>query len=174
MLLFLSVALAQFTETARVQADLDGDGDTELIVAGFGADHAIQVAVTERNGQTTRLDLGSRGDIFGPRDTFELHVTPARETGVPLAHIFVPGGEYCGSGDTSIYISYSQEAAKTRLQPALEVGSFFDAPIWSHTELNFDPRRKSVLVVTSWGGEEGHQGRERERRVFRDGVFASR
>lgn len=168
---FVAAALAGFTETARLTADLDEDGQPELVTAGFDAEGAIHVVVTEADGRHAHLDLGVRGDIMGPRDRLELSAPPVSETGVPLATIYVPRGEYCGSGNTWIHIAYRPERGITK---ALEVGDFSDAPVWSSVETRFDPRAQAVRVTYTYGEEGRTTGRDVTRYEWRDGAFVAR
>lgn len=149
-------------------ADLDQDGRTEQLTVGFGEGEAIVVEIAAPGRAPTRLDLGPRGDIFGPRTELSISTTKAADTGIPLLKLFIPGGEYCGSGDTTLYVSFTD--AQARL--ALELRQWSDAPVWSHTEAAFHPATRTVTLDTRTGNEESTH-RTFEVRALVDGVFVA-
>ena len=131
--------------TARVEADLDADGDREVHVVAWRSDRHLVVRTTVASWPAERpaeeIDLGTFGDIEGPLDTAILTLTPASETGVPLLRVVVPGREMCASGTRTHYVWWSG----TRLATVLEATDWADAPIWTYDALVFDPPAKAVV-----------------------------
>jgi hypothetical protein len=131
--------------TARVEADLDADGDREVHVVAWRSDHHLVVRTTVASWPPERpaeeIDLGTFGDIEGPLDTAHLTLTSASETGVPMLRVVVPGREMCASGTRTRYVWWSGK----RLVTVLEATDWADAPIWTYDELTFDPAAKSVV-----------------------------
>lgn len=162
-----------FGEVGRIEADLDGDGKAELIVAGFTPKKHIVARVTGGDGRVSTLDLGPRSDIMGARVVLELSTTPRSATGVALIHIRVPAGEYCGSGNTDIYVSYTPSNKTDTLKNALELGDFYDAPIWSTVKATFDTKNLTVTIASSYGTGDTETESAVEVRAFVDGVFAA-
>lgn len=131
--------------TARVEADLDADGDREVHVVAWRSDQHLVVRTTVASWPPERpaeeIDLGTFGDIEGPLDTAHLTPTSEPETGVPMLRVVVPGREMCGSGTSTRYVWWSGK----RLVTVLEATDWADAPIWTYDELTFDPAAKSVV-----------------------------
>lgn len=159
-------ALLTSALAADITADLDDDGVTESIRAHFDERAHLWIEL-EEDGRERRLDLESFVDINGPRRAFVIETVPAEEAGVPLLRVHVPRGEYCGSGNDWVYVSYVNGS----LQKALEHADFFDAPIWSTSEVEFDSKRGTARIIQEWGEEDRRRGRRVEKLRFADGVY---
>ena len=135
--------------TARVEADLDADGDREVHVLAWRSDRHLVVRTTVASWPPERpaeeIDLGTFGDIDGPLNTAQLTLTPASETGVPLLQVVVPGREMCGSGTSTRFVWWSGK----RLAEVLDALDWADAPVWTSDALAFDPAAKSVTKTNS-------------------------
>lgn len=161
MLTLLVPALA-----GTLTADLDRDGQPETIEARFDRDGHLLVEF-EEVGRSRTLDLGTFVDIMGLRTEVVADLVPAEESGVPMLRLHVPRGEYCGSGNDWVYVSYVLDTPKQ----ALTVGDFSDAPVWSSVETTFDAARKRVKIVQTYGEGERTRGRDTQKLRFVDGVY---
>jgi hypothetical protein len=159
------------------RGDLDQDGAIEVVQLGLGAESELHLHVVDDDGSTHSLDLGVIGDINGPRTNAVLTVSDVRDTGVPLAQVHVPGGEYCGSGDTTTYVAWTGAGAPTI---ALDTWTWSDAPYSSSREARFDAAAKTVEVIqtaTDWSEEEtseNHRSVETRTLAWNGRTFAAR
>ncbi len=168
---------------ARIDADLDQDGETEVAVVTWGWDYHKVIRIREpgMSGRDAiaQLDLGETFDIEGPQEEMWAGVTTAAETGLPLLKLHTPGREMCGSGSATHYISYTaaKPAEKGVLREAIKDHHYADAPVYSYAELKWEPKAKAVTVKeVMYDGdvEDGGSGQEQievTRHVLRDGVF---
>jgi hypothetical protein len=162
---------------ARIDADLDQDGETELAVLTWGWDNKKVIRVREPAiagaAAVTELDLGPTHDIEGPQVELWAGVTGAGETGIPLLKLHTPGREMCGSGSATHYVSYRSEGAGTlgTLREAVRDHHWSDAPVYSYAELSWEPGARAVTVREVVSDGESDEQITVTRRVLRDGVF---
>ena len=152
---------------ARTTADLDEDGISEVLVLAYRTDHHEVVRVSEPGSPVTELDLGIYEDIVGPDVEMRLSVTTAAETGVPLARVFWPGREMCGSGTVTKWVSYRGGVPKL----ALEGRQWADAPVFDHTLVTFHPALRTATSTRTYGNDEEPPHEEVRELRFVDGAF---
>ncbi len=159
------------------RGDLDQDGRDEVVQLGLGAEAEIHVHVIDDDGSTHSRDLGVIGDIQGPRTNAVLTVSDEKDTGIPLARVHVPGGEYCGSGDTTRFISWTGSGTP---EVALDTWTWSDAPISASRRATFDADTLTVAIVethTDWSADEksaDHQSVQTETLAWNGRTFTSR
>ena len=164
---------------ARIDADLDEDGETEVAVITWGWEQHKVIRVREPALQgaeaVVQLDLGQSNDIEGPQEEQWAGVTTAAETGLPLLKLHTPGREMCGSGSATHYISYQSEGpgALGTLREAISDHHYADAPVYSYLELTWEPEAKAVSARQVMYDGEGDEQIEVKRHVLREGVFES-
>ncbi|TNE92435.1 MAG: hypothetical protein EP330_01915 [Deltaproteobacteria bacterium] len=141
------------------RADLDGDGQAETIQLAIDAEKALHLTVRDKSAAHD-LDLGVTYDIFGPRTDAQLTLTEVTETGVVFARVHLPGGEYCGSGDSTRYIAWSGGEPVE----VLHTWTWADAPVYASREATFHPETRTVTVVET-RGEYGHEDDSHETHV---------
>lgn len=168
---------------ARIEADLDEDGEAEIAVLTWGWEQHKVIRIREPALQgasaVTQLDLGQTFDIDGPQEEQWAGITTAAETGLPLLKLHTPGREMCGSGSATHYISYRSAGPGTlgTLREAIRGHAYADAPIYDLVELSWEPKARAVTAKhTTYTGEvdEGGDGEEKvtvTRHVLREGVF---
>lgn len=163
---------------ARIDADLDQDGQDEIAVLTWGWEHNSVVRIREPGlegaAAVVQLDLGAVHDIDGPQERMFLNATTAEATGIPMLVVFFPGREMCGSGTTTKYVSYRATEGAGLGTPRLAVQghTWSDAPVYSYRELGFEPAQHAVLVTETMGDhDEERETVTTTRLVLRDGVF---
>ncbi len=162
---------------ARVELDLDQDGEDEVVVLTWGWERNSVVRIREPSIQgaaaVTQLDLGPTHDIDGPQELMFLLTTTAEQTGIPLLKVHLPGREMCGSGTRTRYLSYrtAKTATLGDLREAIEEHHWADAPVYDYVELSFEPKARAVTArQVTYNGEDDEQISV-TRKVLRDGVF---
>lgn len=162
---------------ARIDADLDQDGEDEVAILTWGWEQNTVIRVREPGIQgaaaVTQLDLGPTHDIEGPQDEMSLQVTTAKQTGIPLLGVHLPGREMCGSGSATHYISYRSASKGTLggLREAVGDHHWADAPVYSYIELTWQPEARAVSTRSVIYDGESDEQIEVKRLVLRDGVF---
>ena len=145
----------------QILTDLDGDGAMETVTVQYIGEDKISV---ERNGQVLLLDTPQ--DIHGYRPMIEVQNLDFSQTGVPLMVLDVPGGEYCGSGDTTYFVGLGAQG------PTLSIQSYdwYDSPAYSSVELAFSPEKRTVTrTQESTDGESTNV--EVAVLTYRDGMY---
>ncbi len=165
---------------ARLEADLDQDGEKELAVLTWGWDKNSVIRILEPNlsgaDAVTQLDLGQTNDIEGPQVEMYLGVTTVKETGIPLLKVILPGREMCGSGSFNKYVSYRSTDAGMlgTLRLAIEDHSYADAPVYSRRVIEWAPSKPGARVTETMGNDdEGTESEEVTHYLLRDGVFVA-
>ena len=166
---------------ARLDVDLDQDGEDEVAVLTWGWEHHKVIRIREPGlsgaQAVTQLDLGPTHDIEGPQEEMWAGMTTAAETGLPLLKVHLPGREMCGSGSSTHYISYlaSEKTELGVLRQAIEDHHWSDAPVYDYVELSFEPKARAVTArnVSSGGEEQGEEQVTVTRHVLREGVFVA-
>lgn len=159
------------------QADMDGDGEQELVTAAWNADFTLRVRIFEPNlraGATMHLDVDAAGGAYisqqGSIATVEL--IPASKAGIALVHIHM-GVEACADfRDDWISYSSSEPVKIGRERVALSQSGLIDPPNDSSFTVEFSGKRKTAYVTRSTAEAEGQPPSViSERYVLRDGVF---
>ncbi len=162
---------------ARIDADLDEDGETEIAVLTWGWDLHKVIRVREPGldgaAAVVQLDLGPTFDIDGAQEELRAGVTTASQTGIPLLKLHTPGREMCGSGSATHYLSYRSAGPGTlgTLREAVADHHWADAPVYSHLELTWEPEARAVSTRSVIYDGESDEQIEVKRLVLRDGVF---
>ena len=149
---------------AAYEADLDGDGELEVVTVGFNDKIEVVVRVREPaiDGPeaVTALNLGQAFDIDGPQRALHVRVLRVEDAAIPLVWVNWAAQEMCGSGDYSRYASYRSPGPGTpgTLNLALEHrGSGGDAPMWYQTAATWAPADRTVSVHST-SGEYNNEG----------------
>ncbi len=167
---------------ARLEADLDGDGEQELVTVAYSASRDIILRVIEPEGASDRrvvtLNLGGWGDIDGPLDELRASTTGPQESGVPLVMIYVPNRYMCGSWDLTVYASYTSPGPGQLgvARDALRTNVGCDEPVCVASRVAFHPKAKQATLTTERREAEDHRDVTditQSRMVYRRGVFTS-
>lgn len=165
---------------ARLEADLDADGEQEVLTVAYNG--AGEVVVRSREpaveGDTAVgfVNLGTFQDINGLQGTTHVEVLDAATAGVPLLRVEVVAGEYCGSGSHYRYLSLRSPGAGQPSTLALALshnGSGGDAPVWWSTEVAFQPARKAATVKSESGEDDQTLASTTTRYTLKAGVFVA-
>lgn len=163
---------------ARFSVDLDADGEVEVVTVAWDASGKAVVRAREPAVQggaaVSTVALGPFEDINGLQTTARASVRDAAETGVPLLHLLVLAGDYCGSSDHHVYTSLSTPGAgqPSVLAEALRhFGDGGDAPVWSSATLVFDAANKTATLTQESGEDTVTTHRSTTDYVLQQGVF---
>ena len=136
----------------RWEADMDGDGEKELVTAAWMSAFNVRVRVFEPNlraGSKMQMDVESAGGAYvgqsGGQLTAEL--IPANEAGVALVHLHL-GVEACADFRDD-WISYTAPAA-TKIGTehlALSLSGLVDPPNSSTYTVKFSGKRLTAYVT---------------------------
>lgn len=144
---------AMFSSTLsawRGEADLDEDGTKEQILLSYGKDYHLFVNSIQPGGTVGSIDLGEQMDMGGHLETAEVEL--AKDTGVPLTRVYVPGSEQCGGYSREYFVAWRLGPAGSPVgSVALSGASGADAPVYSNTVFTFDPGKKTVTRVDTHG-----------------------
>lgn len=159
------------------EADMDGDGEQELVTAAWSSDFTLRVRIFEPNlraGGTLHVDLDAAGGAYlsqlGSIATVDL--VPASKAGTALVHVHM-GVEACADFRDD-WISYSSPGPVKigRERVALSLLGLIDPPSDSTFTVEFSGKRKTAYVTRSTAEAEGQPPSvTSERYVLRDGVF---
>lgn len=167
---------------ARLEVDLDEDGQMELVTVAFSASHDIVLRFIEQDSANDRrvvtLNLGGWGDINGTLDELHASTTSRHETGAPLVMIHVPNRYMCGSWNLTVYASYTSPGSGQPgvAKDALRTIVGCDEPLCFASEVAFHPKAKEATVTTrSREAEDKRDVTEvtRSRMVYKEGIFTS-
>jgi len=139
---------------AAFRADLDGDGELEVVTAAFAQNFKIRVRVRELGSAEpshVKIDVDSAGGAYlgqrGGRATIKL--VPKETAGLGLVEVFAHV-EACADYATH-WVSYTVPGAKPKLlgsaKLAMTQSGLADSPVHSSYEVTFDARRRTAKAV---------------------------
>jgi hypothetical protein len=165
-MLLLTALLTAHAADPMLTTDLDDDGQEEVVSARVSAEGEVLLTLHE-GAHVDTLSVGPFVDFEGPRRHVVLERVDSEPGGARLLRLFVPRGEYCGSGNDWVYLSY----AHGELRSALHVHDFSDAPVWSKVQTDFAPDLRTVRVTRRLGDGDETTHEESSLMRFVDGVY---
>jgi hypothetical protein len=164
------------------RADLDGDGEDEIVTAAFAQNLEIRVRIREpkvEQPDSVSIDVKAAGGAYISRSggLAEVKLVPREQAGVGLVEVFAHV-EACADFAT-YWISYSVPDNKPGVlgeaKLAMTQSGVADPPVHSSYAVSWDPKARTASVVQT-NTEEDEQGKETESRTttrYRlvDGVY---